>query len=143
MRRRDFVTLLGGAAAAWPLAARAQQPERMRRVGVLVSLPAEEPQSQVRNAAFLQALGDLGWKVGRNLHIDYRWGGGDVGRFPAYAAELLALSPEVILAVGATIVAPLLAGDPHRACRVRPGHRSGRRRLCRQLGAAGRQRHRI
>jgi putative ABC transport system substrate-binding protein len=112
MRRRDFITLLGGVAAApamlWPLAARAQQGERMRRIGVLVALAADAPQSQARNAAFLQGLGELGWNVGRNLQIDYRWGGGDVGRYPGYAAELLALAPEVILAVGASIVGPLL-----------------------------------
>jgi ABC-type uncharacterized transport system substrate-binding protein len=108
MRRREFIALLGGTAATWPLAARAQQPERMRRIGVLNALAADEPQSQVRNAAFLQGLGELGWKVGRNLQIDYRWGGDDVGRFPTYAAELIALAPEVILAVGASIVGPLL-----------------------------------
>ena len=107
MRRREFITLLGGA-AAWPLAARAQQPKTARRVGVLVAQPADDPQSQARNAAFLQGLGELGWHVGRNLHIDYRWGGTDFKRFPTYVAELLGLGPEVILAVGASIVGPLL-----------------------------------
>ena len=105
MRRREFITLLGGAVAAWPLIARAQQPNRMRRIGVLVAQTAEDPQSQARNAAFLQGLGELGWNVGRNLQIE---GGGDFGRFATYAVELLALSPEVILAVGASIVGPLL-----------------------------------
>ena len=74
MNRREFITLLGGAVAAWPLIARAQQPNRMRRIGVLVAQTAEDPQSQARNAAFLQGLGELGWNVGRNLQIDYRWG---------------------------------------------------------------------
>jgi putative tryptophan/tyrosine transport system substrate-binding protein len=104
--RREFITLLGGAAAAWPLAARAQQTERMRRIGVLAGLPAGNPQSLARNAAFLQGLGELGWNVGRNLQIDYRWGAVDARR---YAAELAALAPEVILAVGTSVVGPLLA----------------------------------
>jgi putative ABC transport system substrate-binding protein len=108
MRRRDFIRLLGGVAAAWPVAVRAQQLNRMRRIGVLVAQTADDPQSQARNAAFLQGLGELGWNVGRNLQIDYRWGGGEFKRFPSYAAELLALSPEVILAVGASIVGTLL-----------------------------------
>jgi putative ABC transport system substrate-binding protein len=75
--RRDFITLLGGAAAAWPLAARAQQPERMRRIGVLMSLAANDAQGQARLAAFLQGLQQLGWIDGRNVRIDTRWGAGD------------------------------------------------------------------
>ena len=73
MRRREFITLLGGAAAAWPLAARAQQPERMRRIGVLTPFAADDSESMARIAAFLQGLGELGWAVGRNVRIDYRW----------------------------------------------------------------------
>ena len=107
LRRREFIALVGSA-AAWPMAVRAQRSQRMRRIGILVAMAADDPQSQARNAVFLQGLGDLGWKVGDNLHIDYRWGGGDFGRFPSYAAELLALSPEVVLAVGSSIVGPLL-----------------------------------
>src|SRR5262245_23915914 len=106
MNRREFITLLGGA-AAWPLAASAQR-ERMRRIGVLVSLPADDHLTQERNAAFLQALGELGWNVGGNLQIDFRWGANDYERFPKYAAELLEFGPEAILAVGASIVGPLL-----------------------------------
>jgi putative ABC transport system substrate-binding protein len=74
MQRRTFITLLGGAAAAWPLAARAQQPERMRRIGVLMNLAADDPEVQARNTALLQTLQELGWT--RNLRIDYRWGAG-------------------------------------------------------------------
>ena len=92
MRRREFITLLGGAAAAWPFAARAQQRERMRRIGVLTSLLADNPQALARNAAFLQGLGELGWNVGRNLQIDYRLGAVDARRRYAYAAELVALA---------------------------------------------------
>src|SRR5262245_36152514 len=106
MNRREFITLLGGA-AAWPLAASAQR-ERMRRIGVLVSLPADDHLTQERNAAFLQALGELGWIVGGNLQIDFRWGANNVERFPKYAAELLQLGPEAMLAVGASIVGSLL-----------------------------------
>jgi len=101
MKRRGFITLLGGAAAAWPLAARAQQTDRMRRIGVLSPLAADDTEGQARNAAFLQALQQLGWTVGQNVRIEYRWGGGDADRLQTYAAELVALKPDVILA-GAT-----------------------------------------
>ncbi len=106
-KRREFITLLGSV-AAWPLAAGAQPRARMRRIGVLSAPLADDPQSQARNAAFLQGLGELGWRVGRNLEINYRWGGIDAKRH-TYAAELLALAPEAILAVGASVVGPLLA----------------------------------
>jgi putative ABC transport system substrate-binding protein len=106
--RRDFITLLGGAAVAWPLAARAQQSERMRRIGVLVNLPADDPQAQVRNAALLQGLQELGWTVGRNLRIDYRWGAGNADNVRKFAAELVALAPDVILAPGTSTLEPLL-----------------------------------
>jgi putative tryptophan/tyrosine transport system substrate-binding protein len=105
MRRRDFITLLGGAAATWPLAARAQ--ERMRRVGVLMNQTADDPESQARSAAFLQGLQELGWIVGRNVQIDFRWNGADSDRIRRYAAELVALAPDVILANGSTIMGPL------------------------------------
>ena len=137
MRRREFITLLSGAAAAWPLAARAQQGERMRRIGVLMNLAADDPEGQARLTAFLQRLQQLGWTDGRNLRIDYRWGTGDADRYGRYGAELVALAPDVILApIAAVVVA--LTGDACRADRFRPGHRSSRRRLRRQPGAAGR-----
>jgi len=98
MRRREFISLLGGAAATWPLATRAQQPDRMRRIGVLMNLAADDAEGQARSAAFLQALQQLGWSDGRNVRIDYRWAAGDAGRFHRYAEELLALVPDVILA---------------------------------------------
>ena len=103
MRRREFISLLGGA-AAWPLAARAQQPDRVRRIGVLMPGAADDPDYQTRNAAFLQGLGELGWTVGRNVRIEYRWGAGDLDRFRRYAAELVALSPDVVLAAAGSIV---------------------------------------
>ena len=96
--RREFITLLGGAAAAWPLAARAQQRERVRRVGMLTNLAADDPLATSRVAAFAQAMQELGWTVGRNLRIDYRWGQNDPDRLRKYAAELVALAPEVIVA---------------------------------------------
>ena len=108
MKRREFITLLGGAAVAWPTAARAQQPERVRRIGVLTNLAADDREAQARIAAFLQALQEFGWVDGRNVRIDFRWGGGDADRTRRYAAELVALSPDVILTSGATAVAPLL-----------------------------------
>jgi putative ABC transport system substrate-binding protein len=112
MRRRAFITLLGGAAAApamlWPLAARAQQPERMRRIGVLTNLAADDPEAQARKSAFLQGLRELGWTEGRNMRIDTRWTLGDGDRTRKYAAELAALAPDVILATGSNTVGPLL-----------------------------------
>ena len=108
MKRREFITLLGGAAAAWPLAAHGQQPERMRRIGVLTNLAADDPEGQVRNTAFAQALAQLGWTVGDNLRLEQRWAAGDAERIRRYATELIALAPDVILATGAAGVAPVL-----------------------------------
>ena len=109
IRRRQFITLLGGAAAAWPVAARAQQAERMRRIGVLMAAAADDPEAQARIAAFLQGLQQLGWTDGRNVRIDYPLGRGQCRpTFADYAAELVALAPDVILATGASTVAPLL-----------------------------------
>jgi putative ABC transport system substrate-binding protein len=107
MKRREFITLLGGAAAAWPLAARAQQPERVRRIGALMNTAADDPESQANVAVFLQGLQQLGWTVGRNVGIDYRWTSGDADRVRRYAAELVALAPDVILTVGSSLVGPL------------------------------------
>jgi putative ABC transport system substrate-binding protein len=106
MRRREFITLLGGA-AAWPLAARAQQGERVRRVGVLMPFAANDPQVQIRNAAFLQGLQQLGWTVGDNIQVDYRWSGGNEDDTRKYAAELVALAPDVIFTSGSAAVGPL------------------------------------
>jgi ABC-type uncharacterized transport system substrate-binding protein len=105
MRRRDFITLVGGA-AAWPLTARAQQPGR--RIGVLMPVAADDPEGQDRVAAFLQGLQQLGWTDGRNVRIDYRWAAGDAERIRSYAAELVALAPDVILAGGGAVVPSLL-----------------------------------
>ena len=97
LRRREFVTLLGSA-AAWPLAARAQQPEQIRRIGVLMNLAEGDPEGKARIAAFQHALQQLGWTDGRNVRINYRWAAGDAGRFHRYAEELLALAPDIVLA---------------------------------------------
>jgi hypothetical protein len=100
MNRREFITLLGGVAVAWPLAARAQQDGRMRRIGVLMNLAADDAEGQARLAAFLQGLQEAGWSVGRNVRIDLRWGLGDSELYRKYAAELVALAPDVVLAGG-------------------------------------------
>jgi putative ABC transport system substrate-binding protein len=109
VRRRAFIALLGGAAVAWPVAARAQQPERMRRIGVLLSTAADDPESSARTASFLKGLQQLGWIEGRNLRIDIRWAAGDAELYRKYAAELVALAPDVILASSSPTVAALQA----------------------------------
>ena len=107
MRRRDFITVVGGAAAAWPLAARAQQREQMRRIGVLMNLTADDAEGQGRLAAFMQGLQQAGWSVGRNVRVDLRWGGGDPELYRSHAAELVALAPDVFLAAGAIVTRAL------------------------------------
>ena len=107
MKRREFMTLLGGAAAAWPRSARAQR-ERLRRVGMLIPLAADDSESQRRVTSFAQGLQELGWIEGRNVHIVTRWTGGDVERMRKQVAELVALAPDVILASGGTAVPFLL-----------------------------------
>jgi putative ABC transport system substrate-binding protein len=104
MKRRQFLALAGGAAASWSLAARAQQSGGMRRIGVLFSLAADDPEQKARREAFEQSLGRLGWEDGRNLRIDYRFGGGGVDRFGALAKELVALQPDVIFAQSTGVV---------------------------------------
>src|SRR5262249_18972822 len=106
IRRREFIILLGGA-ASWPLAARAQQGERMRRVGVLMNIPADDQEAQLYMAAFQQGLQELGWSVGRNLRLDHRWGPSNQERTRQQVAELLALAPDVILATGGAPLATL------------------------------------
>jgi putative tryptophan/tyrosine transport system substrate-binding protein len=108
MRRREFITLLGGAAAAWPFAARAQQADRVRRIGVLMPLAAGDPEAKARIAVFQQRLQQLGWVDGRNMQIDTRWSGGNDADTRKHAAELAALAPDVILANGASVTGPLL-----------------------------------
>ena len=92
MKRREFITLLGGAALAWPLAARAQQGERIRRVGVLMSTSADDPESRLRTQAFAQGLQQAGWTIDRNLHIDTRWGSGEISILRAFAVLILKIN---------------------------------------------------
>src|ERR1041384_8840327 len=96
MRRRDFLALVGGAVAAWPLAALAQQRERMRRIGVLMHLSADDPEGQTRLAAFLQGLQEAGWAVGRNVTVDVRWAAANNEAMNRFAIELVTLQPDVI-----------------------------------------------
>jgi putative ABC transport system substrate-binding protein len=112
MRRRDFIKGIAGSAAAWLPAAHAQQPEPMRRIGVLMNAVADDPQGQARIVAFQQTLQQLGWSEGRNVRIDIRWGGNDVERDRRYAAELIALAPDVIMAAG-TLSVTALRRDSH------------------------------
>jgi len=115
MQRREFIVLLGGTAAAWPQAARAQQTERMRRIGVLMSDAANDPEGQARVTVFVQALQQLGWTDGRNMRIDVRWGAVDADRYRKYAEELVALAPDVILATSSAAL-----GTLQRATRTVP-----------------------
>ena len=108
IRRREFVAALGGAVAAWPLAARGQQGERMRRIGMLMNLAADDPESSARLTAFVQALQQLGWTDGRNARIDIRWGTADPDLYRKYAVELVALAPDVIFAASGSTVPALL-----------------------------------
>ncbi len=108
MRRRDFIRAISGAVAAWPIAARAQQPERVRRIGVLMPGVADDPELKARIAAFQQALREFGWTDGRNMRFDYRWAAGNPDRIHSYAAELVALAPDVILATASAATAALL-----------------------------------
>ena len=107
MNRREVITLLGGAAATWPLAARAQQPERMRRIGVLNTIRADDPEAQARHTAFVQRLQELGWTAGRNVQIDIRWDVRNLERARKASTELLALAPDVILVNGGNPVVAL------------------------------------
>jgi putative tryptophan/tyrosine transport system substrate-binding protein len=107
MERREFITLLGGATAAWPLAARAQKSSSVRHVSVLMSTASDDSLGQASSAAFAQGLQQLGWEIGSNIRIDYRWGAGDTERFRKYAAEIVGLSPDLILGTSASIVRDL------------------------------------
>jgi putative ABC transport system substrate-binding protein len=108
MKRRDFLTLLGGAAATWPLAARAQQAARMRRVGVLMATAADDPEGQARMAAFLQGLQQWGWTVGGNVRVDIRWTAGEAEGIRKAVTEIIALAPDVVFANTTAVVGPLL-----------------------------------
>jgi putative tryptophan/tyrosine transport system substrate-binding protein len=107
MRRRDFIKVIAVSAAAWPLAARAQKSSSVRRVSVLMSTASDDSFGQAYSAAFAQGLQQLGWEIGSNIRIDYRWGSGDTERFRKYAAELVGLSPDVMLGTAASIVRAL------------------------------------
>jgi putative tryptophan/tyrosine transport system substrate-binding protein len=108
MRRREFIIVLGGGAAAWPLAVVAQQNDRVRRIGVLLNVAAGDPEGQARLAVFVQGLEELGWTNGRNMRVDSRWAAADADHYRTYAAELVALAPDVLLAAGSQAVAALL-----------------------------------
>ena len=116
MRRRDFVAGLGSA-AAWPLAARAQQGDRVRRIGVLMNFASDDPEGQARVGGFLQGLQEMGWSLGRNVRIDYRWFVGDADVYRRNAGELVPLAPDVILASGTTAtVAVQRSAPPCQSC---------------------------
>ena len=143
IRRREFISLLGGAAAAWPLAAQAQQAERVRRIGVLMSFGADDLEGRTRLTAFLEALQQFGWTDGRTVRIDIRWGGPNADDIRKLAAELVKLAPDVILTSSSVVTFSNAAGDPYHSDCVHDCYRPGWRWLCRQSGTAGRQCHRL
>ena len=132
LRRRAFITLIGGAAAAaWPLAARAQQGDRLRRIGALMPFDENDPEGKRRFSAFTQALAGLGWVDGRNMRMDVRWGGGDTNRVRALAQELAGLQPDIILTKrdpGDCCASTGDANDPDRLCERERSHRQRHRR---------------
>jgi hypothetical protein len=138
--RRKFLATLGGAAAAWPLAARAQQGESVRKIGVFLGITESDPDAQARAAAFREGLRELGWIEGRNLQIAFYWRQ-VLGDERARAADLMAFAPDVIV-TNSPFVISLLQVRATPDC-LRAGSRSGRRWLCREPGAARRQRHRV
>ena len=141
MRRREFITLLGGTAATWPLAARAQQPERMRRIGVLLPATADDPEFQARVGAFLQGWQQLGWTIGRNVRIDTRWATSQCRRNSQTRGGIGRARARRHPGPWRLDRRAVAAGDPHGADRVPDRRRPGRLRLRREPGAAGRQRH--
>jgi putative tryptophan/tyrosine transport system substrate-binding protein len=143
MNRRSFISLLGGAAAAWPLAARAQQGARMRRIGVLAAYAENDPEAQARINAFQRALQELGWTEGHNVRMDYRWGTGDPDRARTFTKELLSLAPDVIGAHGTPALTALHQSNAHDPGRIRIGYRPGRCRLRPISPATGRQHYRL
>jgi putative ABC transport system substrate-binding protein len=131
LRRREFVAALGGAAAAWPLAARAQQGTRMRRIGVLMPYDENDPEIKLRYSAFTQALAELGWTDGRNVRMDLRWSGVDINRTRALAQELVGLQPDIIVTNSTPPTVALQRGnadDPDRFCERRRTRRQRHRR---------------
>ena len=142
MKRREFITLLGGAAAAWPLAARAQQAERVRRIGVLMNTAADDPEGQARKTAFVQALQQFGWTDGRNGRIEYSLGHRR-HQHPQIRGGTGRACPGRHRGRRERSHGRIATDDPHRADHIRDYHRPGRCRLRREPGTAGRQRHRI
>ena len=142
MNRRDFITLIGGAAAAWPLAARAQQLQRVQRFGILMGV-ADDAETKGWLVTFNQRLEQLGWQAGRNLQIDERWTSGDPERTRRFAGELLAMYPDAVFAFSSIAVAGLAAREPHSADRVHRHIRSGRKRLRAKSRSSGRQCDRV
>ena len=140
--RRDFITFLGAAAAAWPLAARAQQPERMRRVGLILPLAQDDPETQSRVKAFRYGLRDVDWVEGRNIRIDYRFTGINPTQIKQSVAEMVSLAPDLIVA-NTTPVLTALRQAEHDSDRIFCGQRSDRSGICFKPGASRRQHHRL
>ena len=140
LRRREFIAGLGGV-VAWPLAARAQQGDRVRRIGALIGFDENDPVAKTYVSAFTQALADLGWADGRNVRMDLRWGGDDTNRIRALAQELVGLQPDIILAATIPVCAP--TGDADDPDRLSDHGRSRRQRHRRATQPAGREHHRL
>ena len=143
VRRRDFITLLGGAAAAWPLAAHAEKSDRVRRVGVIMGFAQNDEVWQAYLATFRQGLQELGWSNGRNIRFDYRFTGESAERMHIVAEEMVALAPDVILVSTNSVVSATLKATRSIPGRLHMGVRSGGKRLCAESGASGRECYRL
>ena len=126
MRRREFITVLGGAAATWPLAVRAQQPERLRRVGLLLGYSEGDTEGQASAAAFRQKLQELGWTEDRNIRIETRWAGSDPNKARTFAKELVGITPDVVVSSSNLVTEIVSAGNAHHTGRIRVRRRSSR-----------------
>ena len=142
MKRRDVIALFG-VAAAWPLAAFAQQSERMRRIGVLSSLAETDDEAQAWDAAFRKRLVELGWIDGRSIRIDYRWGAGSIDRMRLFARELVQLNPDALVTISTPATAALQAENSHNSDCICLGVRSGWQRICFKPGPSRWKHHRL
>jgi hypothetical protein len=143
VRRRDFIKIIAGSTVGWPLAVQAQQPDRMRRVSLLLGVPENDPETNARLKAFRLGMRDAGWVEGRNVHIEYRFAGANLESINQHIAELIRVAPDVIVANSTPVMTALPTGDDFYSGRVRGRERSGRSRIHFESYPPGRQYYRV